>query len=194
MQLKNIQIRRAESSDCSSIGLVHYRAHKLSFKEFTEESWIRERDLKHYREYWCKYLSEQPVDELTFVGILGEMTVGTVTIIPASQSSAAFIPRYTYEYDDPEISCIRLMYVDPDHQRNGIGTELIRVATRKMVEQGNNIGTLITHAANKGSRRYYESHGWVLDEVFERQVEEFFPEPQGMRKRARYRKKLVAVK
>jgi hypothetical protein len=45
---------------------------------------------------------------------------------------------------------------------------------------------LITHASNQRARKFYESQGWQLDEVFQEQVKEFFEEPQEMRVRARY--------
>jgi ribosomal protein S18 acetylase RimI-like enzyme len=52
------------------------------------------------------------------------------------------------------------LYVDPAAQRQGIGTALLRHA-KSLHPQGL---TLVTHQRNAGARRFYERHGFVVQQ------------------------------
>lgn len=79
------------------------------------------------------------------------------------------------------------MYVDPDEQGQGIGRILMHTVKLYMRSKGYRLATLITHTENKNARAFYQRMGWELDEKFSTQVPEFFPEPEAMRQRVRYR-------
>ena len=48
------------------------------------------------------------------------------------------------------------LFVDPDHQKHGIGTSLLTEALRRMPT----LVTLTVFEANRHARRFYESHGF----------------------------------
>lgn len=165
---------------------MHYRCHSISFKEFADLKWTAERELEKYRSFWCKYLGSQPANEITWIGKSNSHIVGTVTVKPLAQSSQAFHPISIDTGNTDSIACLRLMFVNPDHQGNGIGTRLMQQVIHHMSDNKYRWGTLITHRANQHARMFYERQGWQLDELFSNQVSEFFAEPASMRNRARY--------
>jgi ribosomal protein S18 acetylase RimI-like enzyme len=184
--LDSINIRRANNKDCENIAALHYRCHSISFQAFADLRWTNKRDLEQYRGFWCGYLENQPANEITWIGNSNSHTIGTVTVKPTAQSSQAFHPKSIHGDNINRIACLRLMFVNPDHQGNGVGTSLMRQVIDYMSDNNYRLGTLITHRANLRARRFYERLGWQLDELFSSQVSEFFPEPAHMRNRARY--------
>jgi GNAT superfamily N-acetyltransferase len=186
MRAKFVSIRVANVDDWESIAHLHHLSHSVSFRKFADQDWVQQRDQSAYREFWKNYLGSQPSDERTWLFETKGEIKGIVTIMNLENSSEHFRPSHGENLDDAEISCLRLMYVHPDFERQGIGTELMSYAMRFMREQGYRMATLITHATNTGARQFYEAAGWELDTLFDEQVEEFFEEPRSMRQRARY--------
>lgn len=177
---------RADHNDCKALGTLHYRVHAISFKEFAASDWIDERTQSTYERYWCAYLEEQHPDERTWKVEHRDEVVGTVSAIPLMRSSDAFRPKTLEHIPEDKIACLRLMYVEPELQGQGIGRALMRQVLGFMRSNQFQAGSLITHATNENARGFYERAGWLLDEIFIAQVSEFFPEPDEMRIRARY--------
>jgi RimJ/RimL family protein N-acetyltransferase len=184
--LDSINIRRADYKDFEDIASLHYRCHSISFKEFADPKWTAERDLEKYRSFWCEYLGRQPANEFTWIGKSNSHIVGTVTVKPLAQSSQAFHPISVDTTNTDSIACLRLMFVNPGFQGNGVGTKLMQQFIDYTLDNLYIMGILITHTANIRARRFYERLGWQLDELFFSQVSEFFLEPVDMRNKARY--------
>ena len=55
------------------------------------------------------------------------------------------------------------IYVDPEHVRRGIGTQLIQHAERDLAAQGRAEAVLWVLEANEPARRFYEKAGWHHD-------------------------------
>lgn len=183
----DITIGLAVLNDCESIGDLHFKTHKQSFSKFASPSWIKARTNPSYIKFWCDHLAKQDPSERTWKAERGGCIVGTVSIIPLERSTKIFHPRYHHGIAPRRMACLRLMYVDPDEQRNGIGRILMEKVKGYLSSTGYQLATLITHVANKEARSFYQRMGWELDEIFKAQVPEFFPEPENMRQRARYR-------
>ena len=181
-----LNIRAAGVADCEAVAELHYLSHTTSFVDFADENWVESREYSEYHTFWCDYLADQPGKERTWLAELGGAVVGTVTIMALENSSPIFQPTSAGDSHDWEAACLRLMYVHPDHLRKGIGQALVGRAINFLETQDYEAVTLITHAANRRARAFYERMGWALDEVFNQQVDEFFEEPAGMRRRARY--------
>lgn len=183
---RSIQIRVATQADCEEIAGLQHLCHTISFRTFAEPDWIKARSLEEYLSFWCDYLPVQPAHDRTWVACLDRVTVGTVTIMSLEHSSDHFAPAEETDGSNGEVACLRLMYVHPEYQRSGIGSQLMAFVMKFIEDQGYRIATLITHAENHVARRFYERAGWKLDAIFEGQVEEFFKDPPAMRRRARY--------
>ena len=183
----SFDFRSADGDDCEAIARLHHLSHTTSFRRFAAREWVEARELNDYQAFWCGYLEKQPTDERTWVASIGDEVVGTVTIMSLINCSALFRPHGDVAIPDHKIACLRLMYVHPDYQGKGIGRQLMSAAILFTNLAGYRLATLITHAANRNARGFYEHSGWELDALFEKQVEEFFEDPASMRKRARYR-------
>lgn len=186
MSLNRIHARNAHPDDVQALARIHYLSHTESFREFAPQGWIESRSLEVYLAYWESLMRDQGQREITWTIWFEERLVGTVTIMELRNSSPIFRPVGRRGWSENQICCLRLMYVHPDFLRQGLGRKLMSSVRSFMDEAGFQLGTLITHAANQRARGFYESQGWQLDEIFTAQVEEFFPEPIEMRKRARY--------
>jgi GNAT superfamily N-acetyltransferase len=183
----DIIITPVDARDCDRLGELHYKTHKWSFKPFASQAWIKSRDCQSYVQFWCNYLANQDPSERTWKVEKGDCIVGTVSIIPLERSSKDFQPSTQHHIAPEKVACLRLMYVDPDEQGQGIGRILMHTVKLYMRSKGYRLATLITHTENKNARAFYQRMGWELDEKFSTQVPEFFPEPEAMRQRVRYR-------
>jgi GNAT superfamily N-acetyltransferase len=182
----SLELRAANGDDCRAIAWLHHLSHTTSFRSFAAPQWVEARELDDYQTFWCGYLQIQPSNERTWVASLGDKVVGTVTIMSLVNCSALFRSQEDVAIPDYQVACLRLMYVHPEHQGKGIGRQLMSEAISFCSVAGYRLVTLITHAANRDARGFYEHTGWELDALFEKQVEEFFEDPASMRKRARY--------
>jgi GNAT superfamily N-acetyltransferase len=166
---------------------LHYLTHTQSFRNFADESWIAGRQMSDYLAFWNDHFANRKPRECTWAILHAGQAIGTATIVCLENSSRHFRPTPGHCHPDAAVACLRLMYVHPGFFRRGVGTRLLEKASSFMRCQGYRIGVLITHAANQRARAFYQSRGWILDEIIEQQVEEFFEEPPAMRLRARYR-------
>jgi GNAT superfamily N-acetyltransferase len=166
---------------------LHYLTHTRSFRDFADESWIAGREMSDYLAFWNDHLANPKARECTWATLHAGQVIGTATIMCLENSSRHFRPTLGHCHPDAAVACLRLMYVHPGFLRRGVGTRLLEKSSSFMRRQGYRTGVLITHAANERARAFYQSRGWLLDEIIEQQVEEFFEEPPAMRLRARYR-------
>lgn len=170
------------------IAALHFLSHTQSFRDFADLSWVENRDLERYLKFWDTYLAAQEDRDRTWISLDGERVIGTITIMARENCSEIFLPSDITDPANQDLACLRLMYIDPGYFRQGIGSRLVDLAQRFMEEEGYQRGVLITHAANRKARSFYEKMGWVLDSLIDEQVPEFFQEPPLMRSRARYQK------
>lgn len=187
----SIRIRLADSGDRADLARLHRLAHTVSFSTFADPDWARGRNRSTYLEYWSSYFRERSARDRTWIATAGRRAVGTVTIRDLSSCGEWFRPSRTSACPDGPVGCLRLMYVHPGECRRRIGRSLMVRARRYMEQRGDVLATLITHAANRPARAFYEAQGWALDTLFERQVADFFTEPTSMRRRARYRLQIL---
>jgi predicted N-acetyltransferase YhbS len=143
-------IREANSTDADAIAQLLYRSHTISFAPFASIEWVESRRLDEYRTKWQSTLEAASKDDRTFVATIDGTLVGSVRVSPLESPEIEF---------DAQLSG---MHVEPELTGHGVGGLLMRTAldfirTRKFerVELG-------VIASNDGSRRFYESHGWIL--------------------------------
>lgn len=176
----------ASHENYKSLAELQYLSHTETFSDFADESWIAKRDLTAYQGSWDRHFRNQGPREQSWVILVENQIIGTISIISLENSSSLFRPTNMGTLADQAVACLRLMYIKPNYIRQGYGSLLIEVASRFMQENKYQLGVLITHAANKRARKFYEAKGWVLDGIIDEQVEEFYKDPPEMRLRARY--------
>ncbi len=57
---------------------------------------------------------------------------------------------------------IHLMIIDPDLQREGLGTYLLAYAETQLFDQGNSIIRLETYEDNRQAMNFYKKNGWSI--------------------------------
>ena len=104
-------------------------------------------------------------DCLVLVALESDTVVGTVTYVPSSTAAAA-------EFDDPDGAGIRMLAVDPERRRSGLGRELTEECLRHARAAGKATVYLHTTPWMKGAQRMYESMGFRRDTTLD-----WTPEP-----------------
>jgi len=79
--------------------------------------------------------------------------------------------------DDYEVDCerglVENLYVVPDHRGEGIGSELLSVAEKRLQERGVETISVESMAQNRAARRFYRRHGYEPHRVeFEKRPQE----------------------
>jgi len=153
-----ISIRPALPEDDKQVASLIYLSHTESFKPFASSEWVESRDLAEYQEKWKEVLLEPDAESRTWVAVENESIIGTarVATMPATSRFDAQLTG---------------MHVLPGRTGDGIGSKLMRVAQRFMTEQGHRIAQLGVIASNEGTRRFYERHGWTLDQEYDDGIE-----------------------
>jgi ribosomal protein S18 acetylase RimI-like enzyme len=104
-------------------------------------------------------------DNVVLAAIDGGEVVGTVTYVPSHVVAAA-------EFDDPDGAGIRMLAVDPQRRRSGLGRELTEECLRHARAAGKSTVYLHTTRWMKGAQRMYESMGFRRDTTLD-----WTPEP-----------------
>lgn len=153
-----ISIRLALPEDYEQVALLIYRSHTESFEPFASSDWVESRDLAEYQAKWKELLLEPNTESSTWVAVEGSSIIGIVRVAAMPTSS---------EFD----AQLTGMHVLPGRTGGGIGSKLMTVAQNHMKDQGFAAVQLGVIASNEGTRRFYERHGWVLDEEYDDGIE-----------------------
>jgi ribosomal protein S18 acetylase RimI-like enzyme len=105
-------------------------------------------------------------DCVVLVALEGDTVVGTVTYVPSSTAAAS-------EFDDPDGAGIRMLAVDPESRRSGLGRALTEECLRHARAAGRTTVYLHTTRWMKGAQRMYESMGFRRDTTLD-----WTPEPE----------------
>ena len=90
------------------------------------------------RELWTDALADPDVE--TYVGLVGDAPTGVVSV---------------------GHGLLRKLFVVPDRQGTGLGSELHDFGLARLVELGAAEARLWTLAGNRSGRRFYERRGWI---------------------------------
>ena len=141
-------VRQANAYDAASIARLIHRSHTISFAPFASEEWVGSRDIEEYRSKWQSVFDTAGDNEVTYVATLDDTVVGSVRVAQLQSS----------EFDAQLVG----MHVEPGLTGRGIGSLLMNRAKVFIEEQGFSRVELGVIAANTGTRRFYETHGWLL--------------------------------
>jgi len=153
-----ISIRLALPEDYEQVALLIYRSHTESFEPFASNEWIESRDLTEYRVKWKEILREPETESRTWVAVESDSIIGSVRVAAMSTTSGF----------DAQLTG---MHVLPGRTGDGIGSKLITLAMAYVKERGYSDVQLGVIASNSGTRRFYERHGWELDEEYDNGIE-----------------------
>lgn len=150
-------VRAATADDYARVALLIYESHTNSFAPFASAEWVESRDLDEYRAKWQQTLSDTSAGRTTLLVESDEGLIGTVSISPMESA----------DYD----AQLHGMHVAPNQTGQGTGCALMLEALRFIERQRYRRIQLGVIASNTGARRFYEAHGWTLEQELPNGIE-----------------------
>jgi GNAT superfamily N-acetyltransferase len=170
-----LRVRWARTEDAEAIARVHVDSWRVTYRELLPAEVLAELDLPRRTREWRERLRAGSLP--TLVAERGGEVLGFCTLaLPARDA------------EEPDwVAEIPALYVDPRHQREGIGSRLLGAALAEMRAQGFREAILWMLAGNEGAARFYARTGWRDDGG--RRGSQYFPHLRQLRE-VRYRRAL----
>lgn len=142
-------VRDASGDDLDALAALVARAN-ATYRDWAGQDWRRP-GVDHERWRWRSLLDDPRA--WSGVAIRIDRIVGCVGFTAARAGDESGEPI-------PGLAHLSRLFVEPNHWRQGIGGQLLAVATDRMHRLGYRDAQLFTPAANERTRRFYERHGW----------------------------------
>jgi len=143
--------RYATAADGLAVGDYHLRCRQIAYRGLMPDSVIDGTSREQNQRRWAGFFASDPAVSgyQHVVAVIDDTAVGHVSLAPSRQ--------------DASVGEIAVAYVDPDHQRRGIGAGLLVTAHRMLAKRGFERAVLWTLVGNDPAISFYEKHGWELD-------------------------------
>lgn len=154
-----VTLRYAKASDAEAIGSINHRGWQTAYRGLVPDEVLDSLDLDDNIQRWTEFVSQgQHIDAMGrssgyrhVVADLAGVVVGHLTVGPSRDEGATGIGE------------VMAIYVDPDHKRQGVGSELLVTGHRILRNAGFDRATLWTLRGNEPTIGFYRKHGWDLD-------------------------------
>lgn len=153
-KVAGVEIVAAHPAHCDALRDVHVKTWAVTFRDRVPDEFYRERLAMHRVRDWAEVVRRQ-----TAVG-------GGVVAATDNGHIAGFCQYGSTEDedDDPgEVGHIHRLYVDPLHQRKGIGRTLLSAATTRLRQRGMSAATLWVLETDERAQAFYRRLGWKPD-------------------------------
>ena len=154
-------IRKASSTDASSIAEIHQTSRQNAYKHILPEELLNKHSTEEREEHWKKQISQ------------ADSQTKNIYVVEYQQQMVGFAVL-VLNSEDAEID---RLYVLPDFTGRGIGRALVRHCMDRLSQSQCVSVTLWTFEGNAAARRFYEYVGFVLDG----NVRELSPFPKEIR-------------
>lgn len=146
-----LSLRYAASTDGQAVGDYHLRCWQSAYRGLIADSVIDAMTLEANQQRWAGFFASDPQKSgfHHVVAVIDDVAVGHISVAPARE--------------DAQLGEVAAAYVDPQHQRDGIGSELLITGERILRNRGFSHAILWTVAGNTPAIKFYEHHGWQLD-------------------------------
>lgn len=150
----NAHLRRAVEADANAIAALHIRSWQYAYRGQLSDSFLDHlsNEVGARIEFWRTHIatSHSGRHEIWAVDVDAQLN-GFAALGPARDDNVG------------SASEIYAIYVNPDHWRRGLGTELLAHAARRFAALGYSVAILWVLESNTRARRFYERAGWALD-------------------------------
>lgn len=157
-------IRPADIDDAHTIATIHVRSWQHAYTGILPEDGLANLSIDDRAAQWAGWLSAESSPMHTLVAEEDGKVVGFSSWGPSSDDDDA---------DDPDVVMLYSIYLHPDEMSKGIGSALLEASEVDMIAGGARIATLHVLEENTPTRKFYENHGWQLEDGSTR-TEHFF--------------------
>lgn len=146
--------RRAQIDDAASIARVHVSSWQVGYRDILPAAFLSGLDANARTEFWKDVLTAQDWPRRgTITSATDDGQIVGFASIRAGE--AAEHGRRNGE--------LAALYVDPNHWRRGVGSDLMAGALSALVDGGYTHACLWVLEANERARDFYEATGWIAD-------------------------------
>ena len=146
--MESLLLRRATVEDAKGIAQVSVETWKTAYSGLLPDDYLHKLNVDQRAQTWAKLLEFAPKGNQTIVAEIGGRIIGFIGIGPSSEAGAM------------KFGEVYAIYVKPDYQSRGVGSQLMKEGIRILKDQGFNRATLWVLEQNISTRSWYESHGW----------------------------------
>ena len=145
-----MSVREPREDDAEALAAVHERCWSVSHAGVADAGWVLDAPWSERVARWRGFCRGAGLP--MWVAEVGGRPVGFVAAGPSRDDDA---PSGTGE--------VAALYVDPDHQRAGLGAALLDRAERALAAAGHDRATLWTFAAADDALAFYAARGWRVE-------------------------------
>jgi ribosomal protein S18 acetylase RimI-like enzyme len=146
--MDSLLLRRATVEDAQGIAHVSVETWKTAYSGLLPDDYLQKMSVDQRTQTWAKLLEFSPEGNQTIVAEIDGRIIGFIGIGPSSEVGAM------------EFGEVYAIYVRPNYQSRGAGSQLLKEGIRILKSQGFNRATLWVLEQNISARSWYESHGW----------------------------------
>lgn len=148
-----VAVRSVRPEDAEPLALAHVRAWQAGYRGLMPQQYLDGLDIAERANEWRRLLDVPRERPRMLVATVDDRVVGFVTFGRARDSESG---------DDGELYAIN---VHPDHWGSGAGSALLVQAQQGLTDLGHRQAVLWVVPGNERARRFYERHGWAVEQV-----------------------------
>ncbi len=148
-----ITVRDAELGDAARIAAIHVASWRATYRGAMPDTYLDSLSTEQRLQAWRRILGSAIATVKVWVAEIEHEIVGFCSVGPGESS--------VDDATDPLV--LHTIYLQPGHERRGIGGALIRHAEDGMRQMGARSAILWVLEENQPARRFYEASGWMRD-------------------------------
>ncbi|HEX6404261.1 MAG TPA: GNAT family N-acetyltransferase [Pseudonocardiaceae bacterium] len=147
-----LEIRDAQPSDAGDIAAVRIGSWQVAYRGLLPDHILAELSVPDRERTWRNILTDPPRRTAVLLATYGATVVGFAAVGPDRDSTAA-----------PDRGELYAIYLRPDQQRRGIGTQLHNAAIDRLCDLGYTSASLWVLDGNEAAIGFYHRNGWAAD-------------------------------
>lgn len=149
-----LKFRAAQTTDAADIAAFHLRVWRAAYHDFVPEQIVKKLDFQARLTYWTTKLNTTNPRQHTLLAIENTTLVGFVCFGPPTDPAFGTPSGSKAE--------IKHLFIDPDHQGQGIGRRLLRTAFDRLTEDGFETTALAVTKDNTSATAFYHAQGGTI--------------------------------
>ena len=146
----SLVIRPATEADAHRIAEIYVSSWQKAYRGIVPDTYLDALTVERRLPFWSEFTAADATPGL-LVAELGGAIIGWITFGPSGDADA------------PDAAEVSGLYLDPDHYRSGVGTQLWTTVTEGFRTAGSTRVGVWVLEANIAARRFYEAMGCQLD-------------------------------